>query len=90
MQLVAFKACVYSDNLPLLVKALALTHLLETPTRIALLHLLDRSPYRSSSAVSETLDAWEQNPSDDELLSHIRSYRVRCPFSQPKQSLQTA
>jgi hypothetical protein len=82
MQLLAFKACVYSDNLPLLKKALHLSDTLETPTRIALLHLLDRSPFRASQTVSQTLDAWEQSPSDEELLSHIRSYRARCPFSQ--------
>ncbi len=83
MQLLAFKACVYSDNLPLLKQALDNSEPLDTTTRIALLHLLDRSQYRSSSPVLQTLDRWEQNPSDDELLSHIRAYRTRCPFEHP-------
>ncbi|MCE5294474.1 MAG: hypothetical protein LLF94_07670 [Chlamydiales bacterium] len=87
-QLLAFKACVYSDNLTLLKQALEKSSLLETPARIGLLHLLDQSPYRSSHSVSRTLDAWEQNPSDDELLSHIRWYRARCPFSHPKHAPQ--
>lgn len=88
MQLLAFKACVFSDNLPLLKQALALSDHLGTPTRVALLHLLDRSPYRSLNAVSLTLDAWEQNPTDEELLTHIRWYRTRCPFEHPKPVLQ--
>ncbi|MBS0633837.1 MAG: hypothetical protein JSR37_00050 [Verrucomicrobia bacterium] len=88
MQLLAFKACVYSDNVELLEQALAKTDALETSTRIALLHLLDRSPYRASQSVSRTLDSWEENPSSDELLSHIRWYRNRCPFEQPRQVLQ--
>lgn len=88
MQLLAFKACVYSDNLTLLEQALAKTDALETPTRIALLHLLDRSPYRAIEPVSKTLDSWEQDPNNEELLSHIRWYRNRCPFEQPKQILQ--
>ncbi len=89
LQLLAFKVCVYSDNLPLLTKALEQSLALETPTRIALLHLLDSSSFRSSAIVSETLTAWEQNPTDNELLAHIRWYRTRCPFSQPKPTLQT-
>lgn len=88
MQLLAFKACVYSDNLPLLKQALALSDHLQTPTRVTLLHLLDRSPYRSLNTVSQTLDAWEQNPSCEELLTHIRWYRTRCPFEHPKPVLQ--
>ncbi len=82
LQLLAFKACIYSDNLPLLKKALSISDSLDTPARIALLHLLDRSSYRTSNIVYNILDTWEQNPTDDELKAHIRAYRARCPFSQ--------
>jgi ATP/ADP translocase len=84
MQLMAFRACVYSDNLPLLKKALRATEHLGGQARIDLLQLLYRSPYRSSEFVLDTLSAWQEEIQENELLEAISSYKARCPFEQSK------
>jgi len=80
MQLLAFRACIYSDNLPLLKMALAECSHLETATRIELLHLLDRSPYRASNAISESILAWQEQDADLDLMAAIKWYIAKCPF----------
>lgn len=92
MQLIAYRACVYSDNLPLLKKALTLSDTLEDQTKIELLELLYRSPYRSSDFVLETLSSWQVSGPSNYLHQAICSYRAKCPFEpvkkQSTQSLQ--